>query len=186
MATIKKSSIGVSHTISGNSPQIVYHQEGAAVFDGLYYGGPSSGGFRKGCLLYVNSSNALEPIRGGTGFEATGADAAIARIIGFAAEPATQTNANELAVYAANADNVFYGNVVSTTSGATSTISLVSVSEAAGASINATGSRVYVNPVGFGAASSVFRIVGKHPDDAYGDTNGRALFQILGSRSIWT
>lgn len=186
MATIAISGVGVARTISGGSPTIIYHQEGSAVFSGVYYGGASGDGFKKGSLLFVNSSNALEPMRGAKGgFEATGADAGKARIIGFAAEDATRTASNEIAIYAANANNVFYGNCKSTTSAATSTVSKIKIGEVANASMNYTGSQVYVNVAGFGAASSLFRIVGKYPDDAYGDTYGRYEFVVLPSRHIF-
>ena len=191
MATIPKARCGVAYTISGNSPKVVYLQEGTPTWTSHLGGGargtPSTGYFKEGALLTLNSTQGLDVVMfggdsAGSTDPGTGFDQSRKRIVGFAMEDGTGTTANTVAIAAANSDTVFYGNTASSVSTATATISIIDIGETQGASMN--GSRFYVN-VNASVGGSLLRIIAKHDADAYGDVNGRCLFQFVPASRLW-
>lgn len=184
MATIQKGYTQVAQTLSGNSPQILYVDEGTATWSGHYIGGSgglgqtSTGYWMKGALLSVNSTYGLDVVRKGHATTATGADRSLVHILGIAMEDATGTSTHQVPVLLATPDAVFVGNIASRTSVATASPSRAThrVGVHAGASCN--GSRFYPMTVGASAGSSVLAILGKYDGDSWGDTYGRVLFKF--------
>ena len=191
MATIPKARPGVAYTVSGNSPKIVYLQEGSPEWTTHIGGGArgttSTGYFKEGTLLNLNSSQSLEVLMfggdsTGTIDPGTNFDRARRRIVGFPMKDGIGTSTELVPIIAANSDTVFYGNIVSSVSSTLSTPSIIDIGETQGASLN--GSRFYVN-IGASVGGSILRIIAKHGSDAYGDINGRVLFQFIPVARMW-
>jgi len=198
MATIARNYVGVAHTISGNSPRVVYMEEGVPTWT-IHLGAKAlglsgTGYFKRGALLYLNGTGGLDVMTSGGDAAgsvdpSTGFDNANNRLVGFALEDGTGGIQNEVAILAAVPDTIFYGNVGSSTSAATATISRMNStvpegipSGAAGGSLNS--SVFYVN-VTASLGGSFLKLVGKHSADAFGDTYGRVLFTFLQDTTIW-
>ena len=193
MATINRGPVSVAYTIDGGAPLITWHKPGTRTNGGLYLDGGSivgggvsgTGYFKAGAFLYVNSSSGLDVHRRlatHTRANATGYAAAKKRLIGWALDDGVAATGTPIPILACHPNTIFYGNVGSTTSSATAITADTMLGDAFGASTNS--SKCYVN-VTASVTSSLFKIIGFHPEDTLGDTYGRVLFKMCSSVGLW-
>lgn len=152
MAVVAQVAVRVVKTISGNSPMIRYYPEAA------------SQSFKAGQFVYLSSG------------KVTVCSDDASSILGLAVSDATGVTDSECAVYIANTDTIFEGNVYhSTPASAVTAITQVGEQYA----LKVLSNKCYVDIED--TSHDAFQIVSLSERDAVGDQYGRVQFQVIDS-----
>jgi hypothetical protein len=155
VATISKVQVKPRETISGNSPKTLVLPEGANVTAKAGELAVLSSGYVAECS--DNPSN----------------------IFGFFAEDAHNDDSagtHNIAVYLADPDTIFCGNVYNGVAGSDAVLAQADVGRGYGLYRDTTNSKVYVSK---DAVGSNIRVIVQELVDAVGDTAGRVLFRVI-------
>lgn len=155
MATISKIAVYPVGTISGNNPEVVSLPEAASVTA------------VKGEPVYLSGGYVTE----------CGDNPA--NILGILAEDGHNDSSagdHDIAVYVANADTIFCGNVYNGVADADTTLAVTDVGRGFGLHRATSASKLYVSKDATGAN---VRVIVRKLLDAAGDTAGRVYFQFI-------
>ncbi len=154
MATAPNQIIIPVATISGNNPLELVFKEA------------SSQSFKRGEFVYLDTTGRVAEITSTTP----------ALILGVAAQDATGTAGTDIAVWVANNDTIFEGNLCGA-SGADKATAQTDVGQRYGIYRDTTNNRSMVDGSVVGANSRL-TIIKHSGKDTVGDTNGRLWFQV--------
>jgi len=174
----------VARTVSGNSALILYVPEGRAaarswtgteLVHGVAANLDTSTGYAKaGCMVYMNSTRALECWPGDQ--VATGYDTIQNQLLGLLLEDCNGTTTHKVAIAAAVPDTIFETSIVSQTATTTATTSATLAGLRMAASVN--GSRFFLDRTTEtpSIGSPIFQVVNIQDSEQEGVLYGRVQF----------